>query len=74
MRWTTKSLGQLVKGLYAKGFVASKTTVARLLKESGYRLQAVFKTKEGASHPDRDAQFGHINATAAQFLAAGTPS
>jgi hypothetical protein len=73
LRWTTKSLGQLVKGLYAKGFVASKTTVARLLKQSGYRLQAVFKTKEGASHPDRDAQFGHINATAAQFLAAGDP-
>jgi hypothetical protein len=73
LRWTTKSLGQLVKGLYAKGFVAGKTTVARLLKQSGYRLQAVFKTKEGASHPDRDAQFGHINTTAGQFLGDGDP-
>jgi Rhodopirellula transposase DDE domain len=73
LRWTTKSLGNLVKGLYANGFEASKKTVARLLKRAGYRLQRTFKTKEGASHPDRDAQFGHINATAAGFLAAGDP-
>ena len=73
LKWTTKSLGNLVKGLYANGFEASKKTVARLLKQAGYRLQRTFKTKEGASHPDRDAQFGHINATAAQFLAAGDP-
>lgn len=73
LKWTTKSLGNLVKGLSAKGFVASKRTVARLLKQANYRLQATFKTKEGARHPDRDAQFGHINATAAEFLAAGDP-
>ena len=73
LKWTTKSLGNLVKGLYAKGLVASKKTVARLLKQGGYRLQRTFKTKEGASHPDRDAQFGHINATAQAFLAAGEP-
>ncbi len=73
LRWTTKSLGNLVKGLYTGGFEASKKTVARLLKQAGYRLQRTFKTKEGASHPDRDAQFGHINATAAGFLAAGDP-
>jgi hypothetical protein len=73
LKWTTKSLGNLVKGLYAKGFAASKKTVARLLRQADYRLQATFKTKEGASHPDRDAQFRHINATAAQFLAAGDP-
>jgi Rhodopirellula transposase DDE domain len=73
LKWTTKSLSQLVKGLYAKGFTVSRTTVARLLKQAGYRLQATFKTKEGAQHPDRDAQFGHINATAQEFLAAGDP-
>lgn len=73
LRWTTKSLGNLVKGLSEKGFVASRRTVARLLKQAGYRLQATFKTKEGVQHPDRDAQFGHINATAAEFLAAGDP-
>jgi Rhodopirellula transposase DDE domain len=73
LRWTTKSRAQLAKGLHAKGFAVGKTTVARLLKAAGYRLQAVFKTTEGASHPDRDAQFGHINSTAAQFLTAGDP-
>jgi DDE family transposase len=73
LRWTTKSLSQLTKGLYAKGFTVSKKTVGRLLKQAGYRLQAVFKTKEGASHPDRDAQFRYINTVAAQFLACGDP-
>lgn len=73
LRWTTKSLSQMVKGLYANGFTVGRTTVARLLKQAGYRLQATFKTKEGAQHPDRDAQFGHINATAAEFLAADDP-
>jgi hypothetical protein len=73
LRWTTKSLSQLMKGLYAKGFTASKKTVSRLLTQAGYRLQAVFKTKEGAQHPDRDAQFGHINTLAEVFLAAGDP-
>jgi hypothetical protein len=73
LRWTTKSLSHLVKGLYAAGFVVGKTTVARLLKQAGYRLQATFKTKEGAQHPDRDAQFGHINAVVGMFLAAGDP-
>lgn len=71
--WTTKSLSQLAKGLAGKGFRVGRTTVSRLLKQAGYRLQATFKTKEGAQHPDRDAQFGHINDTAAQFLAAGDP-
>nr|WP_192748799.1 ISAzo13 family transposase [Actinopolymorpha pittospori] len=73
LRWTTKSAAQLVKGLTANGFTVGKTTVTRLLKKAGYRLQSTFKTKEGASHPDRDAQFRHINDTAAESLAAGDP-
>jgi hypothetical protein len=73
LRYTTKSLTNLAKGLYAKGFTVGRTTVARLLKQAGYRLQRTFKTKEGASHPDRDAQFRHINAAAAEFLAAKDP-
>ncbi len=73
LRWTTKSLAKLSKGLALAGFTASTRTVSRLLVKAGYRLQAVFKTKEGHQHPDRDAQFGHINTTAAQFLAAGDP-
>jgi hypothetical protein len=40
---------------HAKGFTVGRTTVARLLKHAGYRLQATFKTKEGAQHPDRGA-------------------
>ena len=44
-----------LKGLYALGFKACERKVSRLLKAAGYRLQAVFKTKEGAQHPDRDA-------------------
>ena len=73
LKWTTKSLSQLVRGLAAKGFGVGRTTVARLLRQAGYRLQATFKTKEGSQHPDRDAQFGHINDTAAAFLDAGDP-
>jgi hypothetical protein len=73
LRWTTKSAAQLVKSLTAKGFTVGKTTVTRLLKKAGYRPQSTFKTKEGASHPDRDAQFRHINETAAESLAAGDP-
>jgi hypothetical protein len=73
LKWTTKSLANLVKGLSARGFMVGRTTVARLLRQAGYRLQRTFKTKEGAQHPDRDAQFRHINATAARFLAGGQP-
>jgi hypothetical protein len=73
LRWTTKSLHWLSKGLYAQGFKVSERTVSRLLKAAGYRLQAVFKTKEGAQHPDRDAQFDHINVTVLGFLGAGDP-
>jgi hypothetical protein len=65
LRWTTKSLAQLSAGLVVKGFRASKKT--------RYRLQSVFTTKEGTQHPDRDAQFGHINISPAEFLAAGLP-
>jgi hypothetical protein len=73
LRWTTKSLGSLVKALRGKGFRASQPTVSKLLRKAGYRLQSVFKTKEGADHPDRDAQFGHISASASEFLDTGDP-
>jgi hypothetical protein len=48
-------------------------TVLRLLKAKGYSLQANKKTREGAQHPDRDAQFQHINETVSEALAAGEP-
>ncbi|MBT8227051.1 MAG: ISAzo13 family transposase [Dactylosporangium sp.] len=73
LRWTTKSLAKLSKGLASQGFAASTRTVSRLLGKAGYRLQVVFKTREGRQHPDRDAQFAFINTLAAAFLAAGDP-
>jgi len=47
--------------------------VGRLLSELGYRLQSVRKTREGMTHPDRNAQFEHINATADDFLQRAQP-
>lgn len=73
LRWTSKSLRQLADALRGMGFRVGRDTVARLLRQAGYRLQAVFKTKEGASHPDRDAQFGFINTLAGKFVATGDP-
>ena len=48
--------------------------VRRLLRELGYSLQANAKTTEGGQHPDRDAQFAHLNEMAEQHLAAGNPT
>jgi hypothetical protein len=73
LRWTTKSLNNLVKGLVGLGYGVSDTTVLRMLEVLGYRLMKTFKTKEGGQHPDRDAQFRHINDTAARFLLTGDP-
>lgn len=55
LRWTTKSLSNLVRGLADLGYVVSETTVLRMLEVLGYRLMKTFKTKEGGQHPDRDA-------------------
>ena len=49
----------------------SSTTLSRLLHELGYSLQSVRKSREGTSHPDRNAQFEHINAKADDFLERG---
>ena len=51
----------------------SSTTVGRLLHRLGYRLQSPRKRQEGATHPDRNAQFEHINQTADEHLTAGQP-
>jgi hypothetical protein len=59
--------------LTARGFPVGPNTVAKLLKASGYRLQANAKTVQGRQHPDRDAQFEYVNAAAVRFLAAGDP-
>lgn len=68
LRWTCKSRAQLAAALSSAGWTVSSTTVGRLLHELGYSLQAVRKSREGAAHPDRNAQFEHINAQAESFL------
>ena len=68
LRWTCKSRAKLVAALTTQGWQVSSTTVGHLLHDLGYRLQSVRKSREGTSHPDRNAQFAHINATAADFL------
>ena len=68
LRWTCKSRAKLAAALTTQGWRVSSTTVGRLLHALGYRLQALRKSREGTSHPDRNAQFEHINATAAAFL------
>lgn len=73
LRWTSKSAAKLAEALRAQGFKVVDRTVLRLLKALGYSLQANKKTREGSQHPDRDAQFSHINATVAEALAAGEP-
>jgi hypothetical protein len=73
LRWTCKSRAQLTAALTAQGWRVSSTTVGRLLNGLGYRLRSVRKSREGTQHVDRNAQFEHINATAATFLAQGEP-
>jgi Rhodopirellula transposase DDE domain len=61
LRWTCKSTGKLAEELQRQNHPVSDRTVAALLKQAGYSLQSNRKTKEGASHPDRNAQFEYIN-------------
>jgi hypothetical protein len=73
LRWTCKSTTQLARELARQGHPVSPRTVGRLLKASGYSLQGNRKTKEGAGHPDRNAQFEHINSTVLSFQKRGQP-
>lgn len=73
LRWTNKSTQKLADELARQGFAVAARTVAKLLKGSGYRLQANAKVVEGRQHPDRDAQFEYVNQAATAFLAAGDP-
>jgi hypothetical protein len=72
--WASKSLRHLAEGLRAQGHKIGHNTVATLLRGLGYRLQANRKTLEGASHPDRDAQFHYINQQVGAALTAGEPA
>jgi hypothetical protein len=61
LRWTSKSTRKLAEELQHQNHSVTDRTVAALLKQSGYSLQANRKSKEGSSHPDRNAQFEHIS-------------
>jgi hypothetical protein len=73
LRWTCKSTRQLAKELQRPGHPVSYRTVAALLHALEYSVQAPRKTREGASHPDRNAQFEHINQQVRAFQQRGKP-
>jgi len=72
--WTSKSQSRLSAALAELGFIAGQKLVGRLLKRLGFSLQANAKTREGTSHPDRNAQFEHINTEVKAFQASLIPS
>ena len=73
LRWTCKSVRRLAQELQAQGHQVGRTLVSELLDDMGYSLQANRKTREGDSHPDRDAQFQHINVAVSAALAEHEP-
>jgi transposase len=74
LRWTCKSTPVLAAELFTRfGIRISDKTVAKLLKEHGYSLQAPNKSVEGTQHPDRNAQFEYINTKAEDFVERGLP-
>ena len=74
LRWTCKSVRKLARELNTLGHRVSRNIVAALLLEIGYSLQSNLKTKEGTRHPDRNAQFEHINRKVAAQIARGAPA
>ena len=73
LRWVSKSHEKLATVLRELGHTISTNSVGPLLERMGYRRQANRKTREGSSHPDRDAQFEYINAKAIAFATSGDP-
>jgi len=73
LRWTCKSVRKLAEELKRQGHQVSHRLVAELLQDLGYSLQANRKTREGAAHPDRNAQFEHINDQVRAYQDDGQP-
>jgi Rhodopirellula transposase DDE domain len=73
LRWTCKSVRRLAEELQREGHAVSYQTVAELLHEMDYSLQANQKTLEGSQHADRDEQFEYINRKAQRYLKQGDP-
>src|SRR5262245_54355806 len=72
--WTARSLRHLAEALHERGHRVQKNAIARLLKQLGYSLQGNKKRLEGAQHPDRNAQFEHINEKVRRQLGASGPA
>src|SRR5205823_3451624 len=70
LRWVSRSQRQIARALLDRGFRVSQKLVGRLLRGLGYSCQANRKTREGTNHPDRDAQFAHINTVVQAAIAA----
>jgi hypothetical protein len=73
LRWTCNSVRRLAEALQQHGHQVGRTLVAELLNAAGYSLQGSRKTKQGDSHPDRDAQFADISTQVAAALPAQQP-
>src|SRR5882672_6336104 len=74
LRWVSRSQRNIAEALRRQGFEVSQKLVGVLLRELEYSCQANRKTREGTSHPDRNAQFEHINATVKAAITAGAPA
>jgi hypothetical protein len=73
LRWSCKSTMNLAEALTRQGHSVGAWTVGAMLREAGYSLQSNRKTKEGSSHPGRNAQFEYINASVERFQQRGQP-
>ena len=73
LMWCSKSIRTIRGVLHKRGYKISHETVRQCLLGLGFSLQSNKKTKEGGDHPDRDAQFEHINSVAEEFLSSGDP-
>src|SRR6266700_792781 len=71
--WCSRSLREIAQRLALAGFRCGKDAIARMMREDGYSLQGMAKVLEGKRHPDRDAQFRHINAKIDEYRRAGDP-
>lgn len=74
VQWTNKSLSHLVKALEIQGHHIKKSALAELLHKQHFSLKANKRTIEGEQHPDRNAQFEHINEKCEEFEKSGNPA
>ncbi|PYY06385.1 MAG: hypothetical protein DMG69_23765 [Acidobacteria bacterium] len=73
LRWTCKSTRVIAQALTRGKHPVSHTKVAQILHDLDYSLQGNRKTEEGGDHPDRGAQFRHINTAVKRYLTGGWP-